>query len=122
MSRISRGNLPCLPRDELIKRAEILFNDCNEYHRSYKMYLDINTANSIHCSGMYRVLFNYAIHELEEVLEAIAMVDGIRKEWSDYVTAAAFFPLVFIDSWGEKQAIVKSKLEELKHLPTTIIF
>lgn len=118
MSQVSHNKLLSLSRDELIKRAEGLIDDCDECHWNYEIHLGLDSFYSVHSVGMYYSLFHFLIHELEEVLEAISMVDGKGKEWSDYVLTSTPSSLITINRWGKNQAIVKSKLEELKHLPT----
>lgn len=118
MSQVSHNKLLSLSRDELIKRAESLIDDCDECHWNYEIHLGLDSFYSVHSVGMYYSLFHFLIHELEEVLEAISMVDGKGKEWYDYVKTSTPSSLITINRWGKNQAIVKSKLEELKHLPT----
>lgn len=118
MSQVSKNKLLSLSRDELIKRAESLIDDCDEYHWGYELHLGLDSFYSDHCVGMYDSLFHFTIHDLEEVLEAISMVDGKGKEWSDYVLTSTPSSLITINRWEKNKAIVKSKLEELKHLPT----
>lgn len=101
-----------LPREELLARIHAQFEKTDKHYRSYRSYTEKPSKD------MERTLYNYSLYELESLLEALYIKDGNRKNWSDYLKADAFYPLVHITSWEKNKEKLKERIDQLDTPPS----
>lgn len=104
--------LLALPREELLARIHAQFDETDDHYRTYCFYSDKHGKN------MAKTLYNYSVYELERLLEALYIKDGNRKNWSDYLEADAFYPIVHITSWEKNKNKIKDRIDQLQTPPS----